>query len=163
MSRLNRPNLTRHRQRPRVVLTRPNSNTNTNDYPNIINIQDIATQVPSTQNVNLWIINKDVTIGSDQSFSNDRNNIIFTSYNFTNNGAFSNEGGTFYTSFNFINNGELNNNDAVFLNTGNLVFNRNDDRNKVVYNRGGKIVNIGTYNATGIIIGNHVVNVTDPA
>ena len=155
MSRLNRPNLTRHQQRPRVVLTRPNSNNN----PNVINIREIATQVPSAPNI--WIINNDVTIRSDQQFANDRNNIIFTSYDFTNNGEFTNEGGTFYTSYNFINNGTINNNDSLFLNTGNLVFNRNDVNDNVVFNRGtGKIVNIGTFNGTGTIIGNSVVNVT---
>lgn len=159
MSRLNRPNLTRHQQRPRVVLTRPNSNTNRNDYPNKINIQDIATQVPSAQNI--WIINNDVTIGSDQQFDNVEYNIIFTSYNFTNNGEFTNQGGTFYTSNNFINNGRINNDNGLFLNTGNLVFNRNDDTDNIVYNRGtGKIVNFGTFNGTGTIIGNSVVNVT---
>lgn len=75
------------------MLTRPNSNTNRNDYPNKINIRDIATQVPSAQNI--WIINNDVTIGSDQQFDNVEDNIIFTSYNFTNNGEFTNQGGTF--------------------------------------------------------------------
>ena len=156
MSRLNRPNLTRHQQRPRVVLTRPNSNTNRNDYPNVINIQDIATEVHS----NIWIIKDNVTIGSDQQFTNVEDNIIFTSYNFTNNGEFTNEGGTFYTSYNFINNRRINNNNGLFLNTGNLVFNRNDNDN-VVFNRGtGKIVNIGTLNGTGTIDGNSVVNVT---
>lgn len=157
MSRLNRPNLTRHQQRPRFL---PKPNSNLNDPSNIIYVQNIATQVPSA--LNTWIINKDVTIGSDQYFSNDRTNTLITFYNFTNNGEFAN-GGTFYTLFNFINNGKIINNDALFLNTGNLVFNRNDDRDKVVFNRGGNIINTGTYTATGTIIGNQIQNLSNPA
>lgn len=157
MSRLNRPNLTRHQQRPRFI-PKPNSNSNTNDPTNIIYVQNIATQVTP----NTWIINKDVTIGSDQNFGNDRNNILITFYNFTNNGKFEN-GGKFYTLFNFINNGTIINNDANFFNTGNLVFNRNDDRDKVVFNRGGNIINTGTYTATGIVVGNQVQNMSNPA
>jgi hypothetical protein len=162
MSRLNRVPLTRHQRRPRVVLTRPrpkpnsnsNSNTNTtntNDYPDTINIQNIATQVPSDSSV--WIINKDVTIGPTQSLSSDRTYTYITSYNFTNNGQFLN-GGTFITTNSFTNNGKIGNNDAVFINTGKLVFNRNPQS---IFNRGGIIINNGgTYSGLGIVLGNPV-------
>lgn len=157
MSRLNRVPLTRHQRRPRVVLTRPrpkpnsNSNTNTNDYPDTINIQDIATQVPSDSSV--WIINKDVTIGPTQYLGSDRSYTYITSYNFTNNGEFFN-GGTFVTKNSFTNNGKISNNGAVFINTGKLVFNRNP---QAIFNRGGIIINNGgTYSGLGIVLGNPV-------
>jgi len=160
MSRLNRVPLTRHQRRPRVVLTRPrpkpnsnsNSNTNTNDYPDTINIQDIATQVPSDSSV--WIINKDVTIGPTQFLGIDRSYTYITSYNFTNNGEFFN-GGTFITTNSFTNNGKIGNNGAVFINTGKLFFNRNPQA--VVSNKGGIIINNGgTYSGLGIVLGNPV-------
>lgn len=159
MSRINRVPLTRHKRRPIVMLTRPNSNsnsnsnsnTNTNDYPDTINIQDIATQVPSDSSV--WIINKDVTIGPTQSLGIDRTDTYITSYNFTNNGEFLN-GGIFVTKNSFINNGKIGNKGAVFINTGQLVFNRNP---QAISNKGGIIINNGgKYTGSGIVLGNPV-------
>lgn len=148
MTRLARPNLTRHqpRRRPTPV---PISNSNNTVIP----IENIATQVKT----NTWIINQNVTIGSNQNFINDRNNILVNYYDFTNNGEFQNSG-TFLTSGGtFTNNGKIVNNDANFFNTGELVFNPNG----VIYNRGGNIVTTGTYSGT-ITEGNPVKSLDNP-
>ena len=142
MTRLARPNLTRHQPRPRFTPV-PISNSNNTDIP----IQNIATQVKP----NTWIINQNVTIGSNQTFTNDRNNILVNYYNFTNNGEFQNSG-TFLTSGDtFTNNGKIVNNDANIFNTGNFVFNPNS----VIYNRGGNFVTT-MYSGTITVIGNPV-------
>jgi hypothetical protein len=139
MTRLARPNLTRHQPRRRSTPV-PISNSNNTSIP----IQTIATQVTP----NTWIINQNVTIGSNQNFTNDRNNILVNYYDFTNNGEFQNSG-TFLTSGGtFTNNGKIVNDNANFFNTGNLVFNPNG----VIYNRGGNIVTTmysGTVNVNG--------------
>ena len=73
----------------------------------------------------------------------------------TNNGEFINAG-TFCTSLNFTNNSNFNNNAGLTLNTGNLVFNHSGDRTKVIFNRGGNIINLGTYTGMGTVLGNPV-------
>jgi len=170
MSRLNRVPLTRHKPRPRVNLTRPrptpepntNSNPVTNDPQTIINIQDIATQVPS--NPNVWIINKDVIISPTEYLGNDKTTIYITSYNFTNYGEFYN-GGIFITTNSFTNYGKIGNNGAVFINTGILTFNPHVPFSSTiaVFNRNdGKIISRGTYSGKGIVIGNPVQTITLP-
>ena len=140
MTRLARPNLTRHQPRQRSTPV-PISNSNNNT---VIPIENIATQVKT----NTWIINQNVTIGSNQNFTNDRNNILVNYYDFINNGEFQNSG-TFLTSGStFTNNGKIVNDNANFFNTGDLVFNPNG----VIINRGGNIVTTmysGTVNVTG--------------
>ncbi len=160
MSRLNRPNLTRHKQRPRLILTRPNpkpnSNSNTNDpISNIIYIKDIATESP--EGSNFWVINKDVTIAPGEFFGLDKNETVITNYNFTNNGEFQNSG-TFCSFNNFTNNGKFGNGGAVGVMFGNLLFTGDT---KQVTNRDGTLVSIGTYQG-GPIIGNPVQALKNP-
>ena len=153
MPRLNRPNLTRHQPRPKVILTplnpTPNLNSNTSDPSNTILLKDIATPAASP---GLWIINGDVTITSNDSLGFEKGDTVVTSHNFTNNGYFGNSG-TFLTLLNFTNNSDVNNNGGFILNTGNLVFNPNT---KQIFNRDGNIINFGTYSGNGRITGNRV-------
>lgn len=156
MSRLYRPNLTRHRQRPIVILKSTQSQPNSE--PNVIYIKDIATEMP--QDSNVWFINNDLTIGQDQYFGVDKGQTVITNYNFTNNGGFGNNGGTFCfinKSKNFVNNGKFDNTRSNSVNFGTFIVNGKPV--DIIKNMGGNIVNFGA-NYEGIIFGNQVLNLT---
>ena len=157
--------LTRNKQRPRLSTTPPkpkppasntNTNTNTNDPTNKINIEDIAVrQSEPDSSSNIWVITKDVTIGSDQFFGIATNETIITAYNFTNNGQFKNRGRFFsFNSFKSanINDSTFDNNGAITVNFGEMVF----SNPKQVFNKLGAIVNFGNYQQSGPTIGNQV-------
>ena len=157
MSRLYRPNLARHRQRPIVILrTQPQPRPNSD--PNIIYIKDIATETPAGSNV--WIINNDLTIGPGQYLGIDQGGIIITNYNLTNNGEFNKTSAAFYflnKSKNFINNGKFDNTGGLTVNFGTFVVNGKSE--DLVKNMHGNIVNFGA-KYEGIVFGNQVQNVT---
>jgi hypothetical protein len=157
MSRLYRPKLGRHRQRP-IVILRPQPQPRPNSDPNIIYIKDIATETPAGSNV--WIINNDLTIGPGQYLGIDQGGIIITNYNLTNNGEFNKISAAFYflnKSKNFINNGKFENSDGLTVNFGTFIV--NGKPLDIIKNIGGNIVNFGA-NYDGIIEGHQVQNVT---
>lgn len=158
MSRLYRPKLGRHRQRP-IVILRPQPQPRPNSDPNIY-IKDIATETPAGSNV--WIINNDLTIGPGQYFAVGKDQTVITNYNLTNNGSFRN-GGTFCfinKSKNFINNNApFSNGDSNSVNFGTFVV--NGTPRDLVTNRGGNIVNFGA-KYEEVIVGNPVLNLTTP-
>lgn len=164
MSRLYRPNLTRHRQRPIVILRpqpQPQPEPKPQPPPNLIEIfiKDIATEMP--QGSNIWFINNDLTINADQNCGVAEGQTVITAYDFTNNGYFGN-GGVFCfinKSKNFVNNGKFDNTRSNSVNFGTFIVNGKPI--DIIKNMGGNIVNFGT-NYDGRIWGNQVLNLTTP-
>jgi len=125
---------------------------NSNDDLTKIDIKTIATE--TSPGSNLYNMNADVTITSDQYLGIDADYFVITRYSFTNNGTFNNAG-TFCTSKNFTNNGTFDNSNTGFtLNLFGGIF----TNTKNVFNRGnGNIINFGTYNGRGgVVIGKQI-------